>query len=270
MPQVHAVANPPDALERPPAQGRAGCYRRDDERGEHDDAPLGPRGRQEQGRREAEGGDRAGPRRQAEVGSPAAAHEGDAAARQQARPPRLPDRHEQAAEHEHGGGPGEQTDPERADQQQRPCDVELLLEGEAPRVPEDAERVAPKVGVVEQRGHGLGDRRLTQRKHHGDEYDQRGQEPPRAAEVEGWEPDPAPVPFADQQARDEVAREREEQAHADDPEPMRDADRHRVAHDHQQHRHAAQRIEARPMPERPARDGRNRHPLYPRGVLIPP
>jgi len=167
---------------------------------------------------------------------------------------------------------------EEAEQHGWPEEVPLLLDGERPHVPQrrgwpelgEVGVVAPDlrpVGHVGQRREGVDAQRrgpFGRRGHvavdgHADkEQEQRGEEPPGPAQVEGAEGEVAGADdLAQQQGGDEVAAEHEEDVDPEQP-TGRPGDAPVVEHDGQ-HGHRAQAVEARQVPEaREVTTGRRR------------
>ncbi|CPU65876.1 Uncharacterised protein [Mycobacteroides abscessus] len=153
------------------------------------------------------------------------------------------------------------THREEPDEQQRPQEVELLLDAERPVVLEEGrglrllEVLRPLVGEEEvrhvrcgrERVHGSvahADRSERERgdDHRGDQHGERGREDPAGAtRVELREPDPAlRLERPQEMARDEEARDHEEDVHADVA--ARQPRHARVVEHHGHHRDGAQAL----------------------------
>ena len=180
--------------------------------------------------------------------------------------------HEDGAEQQARGARARRQ-PARArpqpEQQRRPHEVELLLDGQRPEVDERARHVAGRevvaLGQAEmpvdavQRGERgvVADRRVVdavqqpeRADDHDGEHEHRGrQQPAHAARVEAREVDAASArELVDEQARDEVAGEDEEDVDAD--EATGNPGVAEVKGDHEDHGDRADPVELRPIPAR--------------------
>ena len=175
---------------------------------------------------------------------------------------------------------------QREAEEQRPHQIELLLDRQRPQVLEHrlaaeareirllVEDQVPVGDVAERRDHGPAEFRCLVREEHDDvrarhrdHREQRREQPPRAVEVEAAESEPAtvPPPCVEQHRRDQVTAEHEE--HVDAEEPAAEPSELGVVQEHGGDREGAHTVQRRDVAEPRPRAGAVRERVVLRRAL---